>query len=111
MCSDHVKCTLFRSFCTSLYTCQLWCNYKSESIRKLFVAYNNVELSLFSEIQYNDNIKYCQFCSTGTSRISTAKYNTHDKRNIIMTDDLHVPITCLDYYANNRGIAVQVISL
>ena len=33
MCSDHVKCTLFRSLCTSLYTCQLWCNYKSESIR------------------------------------------------------------------------------
>ena len=32
MCSEHVKCTLFRSFCTSLYTCQLWCNYKSESI-------------------------------------------------------------------------------
>ena len=25
MCSDHLKCTLFRSFCTSLYTCQLWC--------------------------------------------------------------------------------------
>ena len=23
MCSEHVKCTLFRSFCTSLYTCQL----------------------------------------------------------------------------------------
>ena len=42
MCSEHVKCTLFRSFCTSLYTCQLWCNYKSESIRKLYVAYNNV---------------------------------------------------------------------
>ena len=33
MCSDHVKCTLLRSFCTSLYTCQLWCNSKSESIR------------------------------------------------------------------------------
>ena len=41
MCSDHVKCTLFRSLCTSLYTCQLWCNHKSESIRKLYVAYNN----------------------------------------------------------------------
>ena len=42
MCSDHLKCTLFRSFCTSLYTCQLWSNYKSESVRKLYVAYNNV---------------------------------------------------------------------
>ena len=40
----------------------------------------------------NDNIKHCGLCSTGASRIETAKYNTHDKRNIIMTDDLHVPV-------------------
>ena len=37
-----VKITLFRSFCTSLYTCELWCQYRSESLRKLCVAYNNV---------------------------------------------------------------------
>ena len=52
MCSEHVKCTLFRSFCTSLYTCQLWCNYKSESIRKLYVAYNNVFRLLCHEPRY-----------------------------------------------------------
>ena len=52
MCSDHVKCTLFRSFCTSLYTCQLWCNYKSESIRTLYVAYNNVFRLLCNEPRY-----------------------------------------------------------
>ena len=27
------------------------------------------------------------------SRIENAKYNTHDKRNIMMTDDSHVPVT------------------
>ena len=52
MCSEHVKCTLFRSFCTSLYTCQLWCNYKSESIRKLYVAYNKVFRLLCHEPRY-----------------------------------------------------------
>ena len=52
MCSDHVKCTIFRSFCTSLYTRQLWCNYKSESIRKLYVAYNNVVRLLCHEPWY-----------------------------------------------------------
>ncbi len=54
MCSDHVKCrpTLFRSFCTSLYTFQLWCYYKSESIRKLYVAYNNVFRLLCNEPRY-----------------------------------------------------------
>ena len=53
-------------------------------------------MSLFG-IQYNGNIKYCQLCSTGTSRIETAKYNTHDKRNIIMTDDVHVPVTSAEF--------------
>ena len=52
MCSDHVKCTLFRSFCTSLYTCQLWSNYTSESIRKLYVSYNNVFRLLCNEPMY-----------------------------------------------------------
>ena len=55
MCSDHVKCTLFRSFCPdcpSLNTCQLWCNYKYESIRTLYVAYNNVFRLLCNEKRY-----------------------------------------------------------
>ncbi len=42
MCTASVKITLFRSFCTSLYTCELWWYYMSESLRKLCVAYNNV---------------------------------------------------------------------
>ena len=42
MCTESVKITLFRSFCTSLYTCELWWQYRSESLRKLCVAYNNV---------------------------------------------------------------------
>ena len=47
--TECVKCTLFKSYCTSKYTCQLWYNYKSESIRKLFVAYNNVFRLLWNE--------------------------------------------------------------
>ena len=42
MCTESVKITLFRSFCTRLYTCELWLNYRYESLRKLCVAYNNV---------------------------------------------------------------------
>ena len=61
MCSDHVKCrpTLFRSFCTSLYTCQLWCIYKSEIIRKLYVAYNNVFRLLCNEPRYCSAVVIC----------------------------------------------------
>ena len=49
MCTESVKITLFRSFCTSLHTCELWWNYRSESLRKLCVAYNNVFRLLCSE--------------------------------------------------------------
>ncbi len=41
MCSENVKKHLFRTYCSSLYTSQLWWNYKYVSIRKLYVAYNN----------------------------------------------------------------------
>ena len=41
MCSDNVKVRLFHTYCSSMYTSQLWWNYKQVSIKKLYVAYNN----------------------------------------------------------------------
>ena len=41
MCSLPVKISLFRAYCTPLYTAHLWCRYKQGSIRKLTVAYND----------------------------------------------------------------------
>ena len=47
MCSDNVKVTLFQSYCSSLYTSQLWWKHRVNSIRKLYVAYNNAFRMLF----------------------------------------------------------------
>ncbi len=41
MCSVSVKISLFRAYCTPLYTAYLWCRYEQDSIRKLTVAYND----------------------------------------------------------------------
>ena len=41
MCSVPVKISLFKSFCTPLYTAHLWSRYKQASIRQLTVAYND----------------------------------------------------------------------
>ena len=41
MCSTSVKVSLFKAYCTPLYTAHLWCHYKQSSIRKLTVAYND----------------------------------------------------------------------
>lgn len=40
-CTAEVKKTLFKAYCTALYTAHLWSNYKRVSIRKLNVAYND----------------------------------------------------------------------
>ena len=34
MCSIDVKNTLFRTFCTPMYTCHLWWNYKAQSFHQ-----------------------------------------------------------------------------
>ena len=41
-CSDSVKVTLFKSYCTNLYTAELWCNYTQTALRKLAVAYHSI---------------------------------------------------------------------
>ena len=48
-CSVEVKVNLFRAYCTPLYTAPLWVNYKSESLRKLKVAYNDALRILLKE--------------------------------------------------------------
>ncbi|XP_022831043.1 uncharacterized protein LOC111359678 [Spodoptera litura] len=40
-CSTDVKITLFRSYCTSFYTCSLWADYTQKSYGALRVQFNN----------------------------------------------------------------------
>ena len=40
--SDDVKCTLFQSYCSNIYCCQLWFNStEKNSVIKLSTSYNN----------------------------------------------------------------------
>ena len=41
-CTIDVKMELFRSYCSSLYCCSLWSDYRKASYKKLTVAFNNV---------------------------------------------------------------------
>ncbi|KAJ8707839.1 hypothetical protein PYW07_011516 [Mythimna separata] len=40
-CSSEVKITLFKAFCTSLYTCSLWVSYTQAVYSALRIQYNN----------------------------------------------------------------------
>ena len=42
MCSLGVKLTLFRTYCSPMYTAQLWRNYKKSTITKLQISYHNI---------------------------------------------------------------------
>ena len=42
MCSLDVKLALFRSYCTPMYTAQLWWNHKKCSLNRLCITYHNV---------------------------------------------------------------------
>ena len=47
-CSDDVKTRLFRSFCYNVYGGHLWSKYKSTSMDKVSVAFNDVYRKLFN---------------------------------------------------------------
>ena len=40
-CSERVKNRLFSSYCSNLYLCSLWANYRKSSISRFNVSYNN----------------------------------------------------------------------
>ena len=41
-CTIDVKKSLFKSYCSSLYCCSLWSEYRKATYRKLAVAFNNI---------------------------------------------------------------------
>ena len=71
MCSTEVKLTLLRTFCSPMYTAQLWWNYTVASIHNLHVAYNNVFRLLLNQPKY---------CSASTMFV---EYHVPDSKAVI----------------------------
>ena len=71
MCSTEVKLTLLRTFCSPMYTAQLWCNYTVASIHNIHVAYNNVFHLLLYQPKY---------CSASTMFV---EYHVPDSKAVI----------------------------
>lgn len=70
-CSVEVKVNLFRAYFTPLYTAPLWVNYKSESLRKLKVAYNDALRVLLKKPRGVSQL----FCSNGLTTFQTLLRN------------------------------------
>lgn len=52
-CSNNVKKTLFNAFCTSLYTCETWCQYRVSSMERLRIQYNDACRIIFGYRRYS----------------------------------------------------------
>ena len=55
LCSPYVKVKLFKAFCCIMYCCQIWSQYKKDTVRKLQLGYNHA----FRRI-----MKYDRTCSS-----------------------------------------------
>ena len=68
MCTLETKLILFNTYCSSMYTVQLWTKYPSTAINKLYIAYHNTLKFLIgvnkrehtSPICANLNVRSCQ---------------------------------------------------
>lgn len=59
MCSWDSKITLFRSYCSPLYTAQLWWNYDKASIKKLYICYHNLFKMFLGLSKYESTSLLC----------------------------------------------------
>ena len=59
MCSIGVRLALFRSFCSPMYTSQLWWNYKKCNMKRLLITYHNVFKMSISMSKYEITSLLC----------------------------------------------------
>ena len=50
--SKKIKNVLFRTYCSSMYECQLWGNFLSSSLKRIRIAYNNSFRCLYGLSRY-----------------------------------------------------------
>ena len=72
-CTDDVKISLFRAYCTPLYTAPLWVKYNTESFRKLKVAYNDCLRILLNKPRHSSASKL--FCESRLSSLEALLRN------------------------------------
>ena len=63
MCSENVKVRLFKTFCSPMYTAHIWWNYRKCTIRKLYVAFNDVMRMLLNLPRYSSAVVFNLFRS------------------------------------------------
>ena len=110
LCSTSVKRTLFLAFCATLYTCELWVNYKKSSIERLRVQYNNAFRSMFGLPRYCSASgmftegRIPGFAALIRSRVARMRDRISSSRNILIMEARLSPASSI--YAQWRKLLV-----
>ena len=61
MCTWETKITLFSSYCSPMYTCQLWFNFKKGTVNKLSTSYHNILKMFLGLSKYESTSMLCAY--------------------------------------------------
>ena len=70
--SDEANILLFKSFCSNVYCCSLWCLYNASFLDKVRVAYNN---------SFRLLLKLPKFCSASNMLVSSPGRDSRDSHS------------------------------
>ena len=88
-CDNNVKVKLFKSFCSSFYGCNLWCNYPKYALRKLKSAYGRVFRQLFKvQDMSSTGFKMLELCIDNVNVIIRKNAGSFYKRLLSSNNNL-----------------------
>ena len=87
-CSDDVKVTLFKSYCSSLYTGQLWYRYSQSVYRKINVAYHGVFKKFLNFPRSTSNSLLFVYYDVSTFQELIRKYVNSFRLRLCKSDNL-----------------------
>ena len=88
MCSVEVKIQLFRTYCTPLYTAQLWWSYNTAALRKITVAYNDVLRMLLGVPRYTSAREAFVVCGLPTLAVTIRRLVYSFKCRLLSTGNV-----------------------
>ena len=59
MCNLDTKISLFRTYCTSLYTAHIWCKYSRTTINRFYTSYHNILKMFLGLSKYESTSMVC----------------------------------------------------
>ena len=110
-CSDAVKASLFKSYCTSLYTAELWCNYTQTAIRKLTVAYHSIFKKMLNFPRNTSNSLLFVYHSVPTFQEVIRKSVFSFTTRLYASDNVLIKDLVLSEYNSSPSLSEQWSSL